>query len=350
MFGIGNCDITLGRIALVYWDKDLPTYDSDVQSPIGVTAPLSAAVDQYLAVFLHTSYLNGLGEYGVANVFSVPSVAAGNCAATPRATLSDLFNNGSDVDPMIQCVMGANPSLSQGQRQLVLGIILPPAPAGADSAFCQSVQPLGLGGWHDQQSQTYFVVPVDCNNKDLGTVEQTISYELVELLTDPHPFTGWNAWFSPTAGGTEIADLCETTSAPTTPFLFLGSVATYFSNQTNSCISSLNPTPQGTLTSVSVCGSGPFMTVTATGTQLPFPSWDMTSNAIAGQTPYINLSVNTPTGAWSAGLPVADIGNQQPLPVEFQTIQATSTQIILDHLNSLYGTTAPGGTMQTAPP
>jgi hypothetical protein len=92
------------------------------------------------------------------------------------------------------------------------------------------------------------------------------------------------------------------------------------------------------------------MTVTASGTQLPFPTWDMTSNAFAGQTPYIQVSVNTPTGAWSAGLPVTDFGNQQPLPVQFQTIQATSTQIAFDHLNSLYSTTTSGGILQTAPP
>lgn len=348
MFGIGNCDITLGRIALVYWDKDLPTYDSDVMSSTGVTAPLHAAVDEYLAVLLHTSFLNGLTQYGVANVFTVPSVAAGNCAATPRASLSDLFFNGSDVDPMIQCVMTANPSLGQGDGQLILAFILPPAPAGADSAFCQTQN--GLGGWHDQQSQAYIVIPVDCNNKDLGSLEELFSHELVESLTDPHPFTGWDAWFSPTSGGGEIADLCETTSTPTTPFLFFGSVATYFSNQTNSCISSLNPPSQIALSNVSVCGSGPFMTVTGTGTQLPFPTWDITTNAFGGQTAYLQVMVNTPTGMWSAGLPVTTVGNQLTSPVQFQSIQANSTQFSLTDFNSVYGSATTSGMMQTAPP
>jgi IPT/TIG domain len=349
MFGIGNCDITLGRIALVYWDTDLPTYDSHVMSSTAVTAPLHAAVDEYLAVLLHTSYRNGLAQYGVANVFAVPSVAAGSCAATPRASLSDLFSNGSDVNPMIQCVMTANPSLGQGDGQLVLAFILPPAPGGADSAFCQS-QPGGLGAWHDQQSQAYIVIPVDCNNKDLASIEELFSHELVESLTDPHPFTGWDAWFSPTSGGGEIADLCETTSTPSTPFLFFGSVATYFSNQTNSCISSLNPPPQPALSNVSVCGSGPFMTVTGTGTQLPFPTWDITSNAFGGQTAYIQVMVNTPTGFWSAGLPVTTFGNQLTSPVQFQSIQANSTQFTLTDFNSSYGSATSSGMMQTAPP
>ena len=94
------------------------------------------------------------------------------------------------------------------------------------------------------------------------------------------------------------------------------------------------------------------MQVTITGSQLPFPSWDMSSNFFSGQTPYISTRItsNASGQSWTAGLPVTSPGNQSLSPVEFEFLQANSSQISIRGFDGQYGTTSPAGVAQIASP
>ncbi|MFZ2022009.1 MAG: IPT/TIG domain-containing protein [Terracidiphilus sp.] len=343
IFGVGNCDITIGRIVTVYWDTSLQQFDLDVTGPSNI--PTHEAIDEYVAALLQSSYLEGLTQYGVANTLLLPSLAGGAQCTPSTRVLSDLNNNPSDVDTAIKCVLANNPSLASGPGQLVINFVLPPSNP-ADLTFCQLGQPPGeqLDGWHAQQSQAYTIIPIGCD-PNLTIAERGISHELVETLTDPNSGAGWTDW----SNGDEIADECELTASATAPFLSnFGLVSEYWSNNASSCISSLNPTPP-TITTETVCGSGPNMTITVNGT-FPFPSWDISNGAFSGQTPYVAVTVTRPSGPmWTAGLPVSNPGNQLILPVEFASLQENASQVTINGFNSVYGTEMNGATF-SAPP
>jgi hypothetical protein len=350
--GGSSCVIPEARFVNVYWEQDLTTYDQDVAS-LGPSVPSFEAIDEYLAVLLHSTYTSGLAQYGVMSaVQQTPSFAGGSTCTPANRSVLDLFNNPSDVDKAIQCVLQANPALTMGPAQLAINFVLPPKTGNstADLTDCQAISQMfnvtgTARGWHNRTSQPYTVIPTGCEFS-LEGAEVAMSHEIAELLTDPVVGSGWTN----SSNGNEIADECENTPDAIAKFLPEGMVSQYWSNSANVCVSSLTPNPPLAV-SETVCGSGPNMRITVNGSFPSFPSWDMTSNTFSGQTPYIVVEImSNPDGnGWGAGLPVSIPFNAAIPPVQFGFYQASSSQIVINGFSSFYGTTV-DGLLQTAPP
>jgi hypothetical protein len=351
-----GCVVQNATFVNVYWENDLTTYDQDIAAEAPV--PSFEAIDEFVAVLLHTTYTSALSQYGVVSATFQPPSFAGTAACTPtNRSVLDLFNNPSDVDKAIQCVLQLHPSLTQVPGQLAINFVLPPQPN--DLSDCQTiaseVNGHGVaGGWHNETSKPYTIVPLGCSPSLIG-VEAALSHEIDEMLTDPIVGSGWTN----SNNGQEIADECEnvgltfilpqlTSSSGSSGTA--GVVSQYWSNQANGCVSSLTPNPPQ-LTSETICGSGPYMKITLNGVFPAFPSWDMTSNAFSGQTPYIAVEVlPAATGIpWWAGLPVSIPLNPAIPPVSFGSFSATSSQITIYGFSTQYGTML-SGQPQNAPP
>ena len=171
----GYCVISNARIMNVYWASSIQSYDTTILAQTmaegsGTTVASHDAVDEFVAAVINSSYFGGIAGYGVQTVsFVSPSIALGAACLPSSTVVSDLFNNSSDVGTVINCLLQNNPQLTTGAGQLLFNFILPMQSSNSqtgDLAFCQAqpqVPMQMLGGWHDQSSQAYTIIPMACN-------------------------------------------------------------------------------------------------------------------------------------------------------------------------------------------
>jgi hypothetical protein len=304
--GVGNflctsnaCGVDSNPIYInIYWDNSLDQWDLDVAASSAEMQ--SGRIDALLTALFHTKYSAPLSQYGVNTVDRWPSLAAGNCGPPP-ATIDDapgqisslllcLFTHDPQAYPqMLAGALGYSPydllnrfSPPAYVQNAVYNVFLPPQtkPSSPDADHCKNHQ-----AWHDSFSpfgvldpDFIYSVPVTivptfggapgvpgCSS-GIDSFFTLLTHEMVEAATDvfPDSIFGWKQPFWD--GGNEIADLCET--SPST-FLF-GEATQYWSNNANACITPLSGSP--TISSASVCGSGPKMTFTLNGSFGPEPS------------------------------------------------------------------------------
>jgi hypothetical protein len=303
----GTCDIATPVYVNVYWSSDVATWNSETnsQNP-GATV---ARIDALTLALAHSYYFLPLEQYTVDSVTVGPSIMGANLCGQPPATIDAAENQ---VGSFARCILHAHPELDPSVT--ILNVLLPPHVGPAPgSPWCST-----KAGNHDKFGSPVeiTVVPtVSACNSGVQNIFSSMSHEMVEGATDPVPDspTGWKVLF-----GSEVADICDNPTPPTTGFLF-GLVQLFFDQNSNVCDSGLSSpwiqAPPPPAPSMQICGTGQSMQITLNGIfgNTPWdlantaPAWDLNTNTMAGggSTLYIQAAVSG-SHTWRAGSPAFD--------------------------------------------
>ncbi len=186
------------------------------------TGPSTGDIRNAVAAILTSPYLSQLGQYGHKDVALGPSTLV--YADVPSPTFSN-----DDVNNMVWDLIDQD-TFPEPDAEGGRNIYMVFAPAGTQNDNPQT------RGAHSDPTDT------DAGDKDrawvgwtnhgsLDFISQVFSHELVEILTDPEPNSGWQMNRS-LNGGTEIGDACNNTGARAEGVL----LQAYWSESHKACI------------------------------------------------------------------------------------------------------------------
>jgi hypothetical protein len=223
----------------IYWDN---SWDVDNPQMRKIT------LDTLTQAITHSSYFQGLAEYGVQSAsFAGGFLPDSHCStkAPNRVGFYDPFNTA--IAGFIQCEHDHGPLVFR-QSGVIYNIILPPSSLESDfwsQNFCSG--PGSPAAWHYHGLQNNFfggppVYTVVQSNAQCGgnvMLLDSLTHEMVEATTDPFPvdISIIPPHINVLSSQNEIADICEQSSVPLTAFGTQTMVAPYWSNAQQKCLS-----------------------------------------------------------------------------------------------------------------
>jgi hypothetical protein len=349
VYETGGDFATQPTIVNVFWESSLEAFDEDVSIgfsgvPGNPVLPTWANIEALTRAMAASRYFQGMvADYSVTNWAVVQPIVLGKaCPGFPvPATTAVGRQNVEDFAatfPLQNCLndalfaLGAPPLTNS----TIINFIYPPqvTPGGDGSSPGLSCTPTTSNAYHqfigDASVYNATFIPTNpaCNrNTGLQGVFQSMSHEMVEAITDPHPLSlgGYRSWLHYFNGQSqEIADLCQGGSGPpnepaTTPFLgalFSTNLSNYWSNGNQGCwpgfgVNTFAPsvvsagvgTDAGVHFAFKVFDPGfvpwdlpgnPFMNI-----QGPMP---LLASATGAKTMYLRMTVNPPgQPSWTVG-------------------------------------------------
>jgi hypothetical protein len=186
------------------------------------TNPSAGDITNAVAAILNSPYLSQLDQYGLKSLSLGPSTIVHVDVPSPTFSSDDAFDMVWDLIDQ-----GTFPEPDEPGGRNVYMVF---APAGTQNDDANR-----RGAHSDPTDVDLFDVDHAwvgwINHGSLDFITQVFSHELVEILTDPEPNTGWQMNRS-LNGGTEIGDACNNTGARVDGIL----VQAYWSERHKACI------------------------------------------------------------------------------------------------------------------
>jgi hypothetical protein len=249
-FGPGaNSYLTNANFVLVYWESTAANWNTDVTNG-GFPGATKDRLDAFMQAVAHSSYFEGLSEYGVKSVHMVPSMVLGEACSSngeianymakifqpfvtsapghlpvtvQRATTdyadswlgsysgsTDQVFGGSQV---LDCLDSALSNQGIDWTNTVIVNLYPPQIQCSGDGFGS-----GQGSFHKYYEPSsgggpFMMVPLSCN-QNLPRTLDALTHDLVEAITDSDNGLGWTDTGLEWIDGNiysfdEIADICQ---------------------------------------------------------------------------------------------------------------------------------------------
>jgi hypothetical protein len=326
----GGAIVVGANLQLLFWGNFWET----------ATAPSTDDLQQAARTVLASPYLSEVAQYGFSDLtLNPPRIVT---APAPPASFS-----GDDVSNMILTLIGEGifPNPESSSRRNLYMVFAPPSSVYSDSDDA---------GAHTAVSNASFAVDYLwlgwVNYDTLDNLTAAFTHELVEMITDPEPDSGWTT----TVPGSEneLVDVCVLQRGMCDGV----AVSAYYSKRLAACVVPCSPLQRAVSLGVSVAPTGPreLKTGHATASNFCFDGtygWSLYSQV---QTAIVSADVSSyakPSLAWtvngvSVGYGVSitgavdndtdPLGNLQTLPAESATVECTPSGTILT-IRSTFG-------------
>jgi hypothetical protein len=190
------------------------------------TSPSATQVESAISTMLHSSYFDGLKQYGFQDIQLGQAIFNSDDPPNPYS-FSDVENNVSQTIDNSDIYSGRTSSW-------IFLVVMPPNRTGPSNA-CGSHGDDTWFNWgqvnHDNVAWAAF--------SDLDSMTDEISHELVEAITDPDPHSGWvmDRVFAGGPNEDELGDACSNQQ----DFLDGVMVQSYWSNTDKACVIPYDP-------------------------------------------------------------------------------------------------------------
>lgn len=233
-------------------------WDALVPAGSGVT---KEALDSWTSAFIASGYLASGAQYGIGTpTFGGGFLSAAKCVPTASGSTPSLST--SDASGVISCNFGTGGAL-HGLHNTVANLIVPPPWNILDGIDGIGSTCTTIGGYHattlDVNLVPFTVIPVSspCNSNFNETTD-TLSHEIIEVLTDPIGSQGWTQKFalgvnvSEELSAGEVSDICTSVGdekalpADNDAISFFaagGAVQAYWSNAAQTCVPGVPASP-----------------------------------------------------------------------------------------------------------
>jgi hypothetical protein len=232
----GGAIVGTARLVLLFWGDFWQTASN----------PSVSDVQQAVSDILNSPYLSEMAQYGFRGLTLDPPRIV-HKPGPPFPTFS-----GDDAKNMVWDLIDDDvfpePDDDSGEGRIVYMVFAPPGTAYEDT---------GAGGAHGEASDYDFPFDVDyawvgwVDHGNLDMITSFFSHELVEILSDPEPFSGWHVTSPPEID--EIADACILQVGLSNGRV----VAAYYSKNLNACVVPDFPQPRSLDLDVKQFGEGP---------------------------------------------------------------------------------------------
>jgi hypothetical protein len=318
---VANANVVNLYMAASGWDALVPAGS-------GVT---KEALDSWTSAFIASGYLSPGTQYGIGTpTFGGGFLSAAKCV--PRASGSAPSLSTSDASGVISCNFGTGGVL-HGLHNTVANLIVPPPWNILDGIDGVGSTCTTIGGYHtttlDVNLIPFTVIPVSspCNSNFNDTTD-TMSHEIIEVLTDPIGSQGWTQKFASgvnvphelSAG--EVSDICTTLGdekalpADNDAFSFFaagGAVQAYWSNSAQTCLPGVPKSPTLAATPIAFSQSSGSLQIGVNGTGFGTVPSSVFPIPGAGTMPYFMVTDTNAQPASNAGNSLDGGGDVTPL-------------------------------------